>query len=98
MYFVFLNMKSVYHVVAIHVSETSWAHVWRLRSCYLRTGYDMTQPQNLARDTPGLPGATPRGFQYRDYRYPDSQHHQKYPSPEASHPKGKAPPPTTVTR
>jgi hypothetical protein len=33
-------MESVYHFVTIHVNETSWAHVWRLRSRYLRTGYD----------------------------------------------------------
>jgi hypothetical protein len=33
-------MESVYHIVTIHVNETSWAHVWRLRSRYLRTGYD----------------------------------------------------------
>jgi hypothetical protein len=24
------------------VNETSWAHVWRLHFCYLRTGYDST--------------------------------------------------------
>jgi hypothetical protein len=34
-------MESVYHIVAIRVNETSWAHVWRLRSRYLGTGYDM---------------------------------------------------------
>jgi hypothetical protein len=34
-------MESVYHIVTIRVNETSWAHVWRLRSHYLRTGYDM---------------------------------------------------------
>jgi hypothetical protein len=34
-------MESVYHIVAIRVNETSWAHVWRLRSRYLRTGYDI---------------------------------------------------------
>jgi hypothetical protein len=33
-------MKSVYHIVTIRVNETSWAHVWRLRSRYLGTGYD----------------------------------------------------------
>jgi hypothetical protein len=33
-------MESVYHIVAIRVNETSWAHVWRLRSRYLGTGYD----------------------------------------------------------
>jgi hypothetical protein len=33
-------MESVYHIVAICVNETSWAHVWRLRFRYLRTGYD----------------------------------------------------------
>jgi hypothetical protein len=33
-------MESIYHIVAIRVNETSWAHVWRLRSRYLRTGYD----------------------------------------------------------
>jgi hypothetical protein len=39
-YFVLLNMASVYHIVAIRVNETSWAHVWRLHFRYLRTGYD----------------------------------------------------------
>jgi hypothetical protein len=34
-------MEYVYHIVTIHVNETSWAHVWRLRSRYLETGYDM---------------------------------------------------------
>jgi hypothetical protein len=33
-------MESVYHIVTIRVNETSWAHVWRLRSRYLRMGYD----------------------------------------------------------
>jgi hypothetical protein len=33
-------MTSVYRIVAIRVNETSWAHVWRLRFCYLGTGYD----------------------------------------------------------
>jgi hypothetical protein len=33
-------MEYVYHIVTIRVNETSWAHVWRLRSRYLRTGYD----------------------------------------------------------
>jgi hypothetical protein len=33
-------MESVYHIVAIRVNETSWAHVWRLHSRYLGTGYD----------------------------------------------------------
>jgi hypothetical protein len=35
-------MESVYHIVTIRVNETSWAHVWRLRSHYLGTGYDNT--------------------------------------------------------
>jgi hypothetical protein len=38
-------MESVYHIVAIRVNETSWAHVWRLRSRYLGTGYD-TAPRS----------------------------------------------------
>jgi hypothetical protein len=33
-------MESVYHIVTIRVNETSWAHVWRLRSRYLGMGYD----------------------------------------------------------
>jgi hypothetical protein len=33
-------MESGYHIVTIRVNETSWAHVWRLRSHYLGTGYD----------------------------------------------------------
>jgi hypothetical protein len=36
-------MEYVYHIVTIRVNETSWAHVWRLRSRYLGTGYDMRQ-------------------------------------------------------
>jgi hypothetical protein len=36
-------MESVYHIVTIRVNETSWAHVWRLRSRYLRTGYDRSE-------------------------------------------------------
>jgi hypothetical protein len=34
-------MESVYHIITVHVNETSWAHVWRLRSRYLRMGYDI---------------------------------------------------------
>jgi hypothetical protein len=34
-------MESVNHIVAIHVNETSWAHVWMLRFCYLGAEYDM---------------------------------------------------------
>jgi hypothetical protein len=34
-------MESFYDIVAIRVNETSWAHVWRLRSRYLRTGCDI---------------------------------------------------------
>jgi hypothetical protein len=33
-------MESVYHFVTICVNEISWAHVWRLRSLFLRTRYD----------------------------------------------------------
>jgi hypothetical protein len=33
-------MESVYHIVTIRVNETSWAHVWRLRSHCLGTVYD----------------------------------------------------------
>jgi hypothetical protein len=36
-------MESIYHIVTIRVNETSWAHVWRLRSLYLGTGYDKRQ-------------------------------------------------------
>jgi hypothetical protein len=39
-------MESVYHIVAIRVNETSWAHVWRLRSLYLRTGYDKLRDED----------------------------------------------------
>jgi hypothetical protein len=43
-------MESVYHFVTIHVNETSWAHVWRLRSRYLRIGYDtFLSPQTSSR-------------------------------------------------
>jgi hypothetical protein len=40
-------MESVYHIVAIRVNETSWAHVWRLHSCYLGTGYDTKIPSTI---------------------------------------------------
>jgi hypothetical protein len=33
-------MEFGYHIVTIRVNETSWAHVWRLHSHYLGTGYD----------------------------------------------------------
>jgi hypothetical protein len=33
-------MESVYHIITIRVIEISWAHVWRLHSRYLGTGYD----------------------------------------------------------
>jgi hypothetical protein len=33
-------MEYVYHIVTIRVNETSWAHVWRLRSHYLGMGFD----------------------------------------------------------
>jgi hypothetical protein len=33
-------MESGYHIVTIRVIRTSWAHVWRLRSLFLETGYD----------------------------------------------------------
>jgi hypothetical protein len=39
-YLYLLNMESVYHIVTIRVNETSWAHVWRLRSLYLGMEYD----------------------------------------------------------
>jgi hypothetical protein len=35
-----LNMESSYLIVTMCVIWTSWAHVWRLRSRYLGTGYD----------------------------------------------------------
>jgi hypothetical protein len=41
-----LNMESVYHFVTIRVNETSWAHVWRLRSHYLEMGYDIQASSN----------------------------------------------------
>jgi hypothetical protein len=40
-------MESVYHIVTIRVNETSWAHVWRLRSHYLGTGYDFRKVFNV---------------------------------------------------
>jgi hypothetical protein len=42
-------MESVYHIVAIPVNETSWAHVWRLHFRYLGTVYDThgSAPQYL---------------------------------------------------
>jgi hypothetical protein len=40
-------MESVYHIVAICVNETSWAHVWRLHSRYLGIGYDTNELASL---------------------------------------------------
>jgi hypothetical protein len=33
-------MASIYHIVAIRVNETSWAHAWRLHIHYLGMGCD----------------------------------------------------------
>jgi hypothetical protein len=41
-------MESVYHIVAIHVNETSWAHVWRLCFHYLGMGYDSREKRRGA--------------------------------------------------
>jgi hypothetical protein len=38
-------MESIYHIVAIRVNETSWAHVWRLCFLYLGTEYDILAHQ-----------------------------------------------------
>jgi hypothetical protein len=43
-------MASVYHIIAIRVNETSWAHVWRLRFCYLGTGCDSNHPTLNVKD------------------------------------------------
>jgi hypothetical protein len=51
-YLVLPKMESIYHIVAIRVNETSWAHVWRLRFCYLETGYDMDQLIKVAHFIP----------------------------------------------
>jgi hypothetical protein len=40
-------MESIYHIVTVRVNETSWAHVWRLRFRYLRTGYDKEEVDQL---------------------------------------------------
>jgi hypothetical protein len=40
-------MESIYHIVTIRVNETSRAHVWRLRSHYLGTGYDRNMTPHL---------------------------------------------------
>jgi hypothetical protein len=40
-------MESIYHIVAIRVNETSCAHVWRLRSRYLRMGCDNMSARQL---------------------------------------------------
>jgi hypothetical protein len=42
-------MESVYHIVTIRVNETSWAHVWRLRSRYLGIGYDSKGGSNASK-------------------------------------------------
>jgi hypothetical protein len=47
-------MESVYHIVAIPVNETSWAHVWRLRFRYLGMVYDTHGSNNLLNE--GLRG------------------------------------------
>jgi hypothetical protein len=41
-------MESGYHIVTIRVNETSGAHVWRLRSHYLRMGYDTNGRASVA--------------------------------------------------
>jgi hypothetical protein len=41
-YSILSNMAPAYHIVVVRVILTSWAHVWRLRFCFLGTGYDIT--------------------------------------------------------
>jgi hypothetical protein len=43
-YSVLWNMAPIYHIVTVRVIWTSWTHVWRLRFCFLRMGYDTTPP------------------------------------------------------
>jgi hypothetical protein len=43
-------MESVYHIVTMRVNDISWAHVWRLRSRYLGTGYD-SRPSRVTRQS-----------------------------------------------
>jgi hypothetical protein len=45
-------MEFVYHIVTIRVNETSWAHVWRLHSGYLGTGYDKWYQSSIDCRTP----------------------------------------------
>jgi hypothetical protein len=47
-------MESIYHIVAIRVNETSWAHVWRLRSLYLGTGYDTKRSHDSPQTLTGM--------------------------------------------
>jgi hypothetical protein len=47
---VLLNMESGYHIVTICVNETLWAHVWRLHSRYLGTGYDIVDSKIIILD------------------------------------------------
>jgi hypothetical protein len=58
-------MEYVYHIVAIRVNETSWAHVWRLHSRYLGTGYDMV----YARITESEMGGERGGLLFRSTRH-----------------------------
>jgi hypothetical protein len=50
-------MASVYHIVAIHVNKTSWAHICRLHFCYLGTGYD-SGPEYRGDISGPLPGSS----------------------------------------
>jgi hypothetical protein len=53
-------MEYVYHIVVIRVNETSWAHVWRLRSHYLRTGCDTDWERRMTR--PAFKTSASHGF------------------------------------
>jgi hypothetical protein len=58
----FNNNASVYHIVAMRVIWTSWAHVWRLRSLFLGTGYD---------NGGGYLGHHESGSYYHSHDYPE---------------------------
>jgi hypothetical protein len=60
-------MESVYHIVTIRVNETSWEHVWRLRSRYLGTGYDTSQ-EVLRPSEPHLSLSTLQEWTWEHYR------------------------------
>jgi hypothetical protein len=70
-YSILSNMAHVYHIVAVRVIWTSWAHVWRLCLCFLRTRYEKLYQSRVDHRMPALLNQTLlRTYILQNYFFP----------------------------